>query len=107
MKHTITLISAAIAGLVAVASQNVRAEHAPGHGVEKCAGVVKGGQNDCGTSLGGCHGSIKTDNHPEAWIELPKGTCDKIVGAHVTTSPYAIPGGKAAYEAEQAKQRKS
>lgn len=72
-----------------------------GHEVEmeKCAGVIKADKNDCGSSIGGCHGSIHTDKHPEAWIEVPKGTCERIVGAYVTTSPYAIPGGKQAYEA--------
>jgi uncharacterized membrane protein len=61
---------------------------------EKCAGIVKAGMNDCGTSHSSCHGSIKTDGDHEAWIKLPKGSCEKIVGAYVTTSPYAKPGGK-------------
>jgi uncharacterized membrane protein len=60
---------------------------------EKCAGVVKAGKNDCGTSTTPCHGSVKVDKDAEAWIELPKGTCDKIAGASVTTSPFAKPGG--------------
>lgn len=61
---------------------------------EKCAGVIKAGKNDCGTSHSSCHGSIKVDGDKEAWIEVPKGTCDRIAGAYVTTSPYAKPGGK-------------
>jgi uncharacterized membrane protein len=61
---------------------------------EKCAGVIKAGKNDCGTSNSSCHGSAKVDGDKEAWIEVPKGTCEKIVGAYVTTSPYAKPGGK-------------
>jgi uncharacterized membrane protein len=61
---------------------------------EKCAGVIKAGKNDCGTSHSSCHGSIKTDNDKEAWIEVPKGTCERIAGAYITTSPYAKPGGK-------------
>lgn len=51
---------------------------------EKCAGIVKAGMNDCATSTGTCHGSIHIDNDLEAWIWLPKGTCEKIVGAHIT-----------------------
>lgn len=62
---------------------------------EKCAGVIKAGKNDCGTSHSSCHGSIMVDNDKEAWIEVPKGTCERIAGAYITTSPYAKPGGKA------------
>ena len=61
---------------------------------EKCAGVIKAGKNDCGTSHSSCHGSVSMDGDKEAWVELPKGACEKIIGAYVTTSPYAKPGGK-------------
>ena len=61
---------------------------------EKCAGIVKASKNDCGTSKSSCAGSISTDRDSEAWIYLPKGTCEKIAGGHVTTSGYAKPGGK-------------
>jgi uncharacterized membrane protein len=27
---------------------------------------------------------VKTDAHPEAWIYVPKGTCEKIVGGRIT-----------------------
>ena len=59
--------------------------------VEKCAGIVKAGKNDCATSMNQCHGNATTDASPEAWIELPKGTCDKIAGAHVTTAANTNP----------------
>lgn len=62
--------------------------------LEKCAGIVKAGKNDCGTSHSSCQGSVKTDGDKEAWIVLPKGTCERIAGAYITTSPYARPGGK-------------
>jgi uncharacterized membrane protein len=51
---------------------------------EKCAGVIKAGQNDCATSMNACHGHVETDSHPEAWIYVPQGTCARIVGAHLT-----------------------
>jgi uncharacterized membrane protein len=51
---------------------------------EKCAGIVKGSQNDCATSMSSCHGSVTTDAHPEAWLYVPKGSCDKIVGGRIT-----------------------
>ncbi len=77
-------------GLAAAAGQAMAAEEA----IEKCAGIVKAGMNDCGTSTTHCQGSIKVDGHKEAWIKVPKGTCAKILGGYVTTSPYAKPGGK-------------
>ena len=63
---------------------------------EKCAGIVKAGKNDCGTSYSSCAGTSKVDNDKEAWINVPKGTCERIVGGVVTNSPHAQPGGKKA-----------
>lgn len=51
--------------------------------MEKCAGIVKAGQNDCGANGHICGGMSKKDGDPNEWISLPKGTCDKIVGAKV------------------------
>lgn len=51
---------------------------------EKCAGVIKAGKNDCSTSRNACHSHVTTDSDPEAWIWVPKGTCEKIVGAYTT-----------------------
>ena len=43
---------------------------------EQCAGIIKAGKNDCATSKNQCHGHVTVDASPEAWIYLPKGTCD-------------------------------
>jgi uncharacterized membrane protein len=48
---------------------------------EKCAGIVKAGQNDCGANGHKCAGMSKKDKDPNEWVALPKGTCNKIVGA--------------------------
>ncbi|MCK0509441.1 DUF2282 domain-containing protein [Aromatoleum anaerobium] len=64
--------------------------------MEKCAGVAKAGKNDCGTSKSSCAGTAKADNDPEAWVLVPKGTCEKIAGGTVTDKPYNAPGGMAA-----------
>jgi uncharacterized membrane protein len=48
---------------------------------EKCYGVVKAGKNDCQTSAHACSGQAKQDGDAESWLYLPKGTCEKIVGA--------------------------
>lgn len=62
---------------------------------EKCAGIVKAGKNDCGTSVSSCAGTAKVDNDKEAWIFVPKGTCERIAGARIQTSADAHPGGAA------------
>ena len=86
-----TAFSSLIAlGLAGAATATVAADGAM---TEKCAGVIKAGKNDCGTSHSSCHGSITMDGDKEAWIDVPKGTCEKIAGAYITTSPYAKPGG--------------
>jgi len=51
--------------------------------MEKCYGIVKAGQNDCQTSNSACAGTAEVDNKPTAYILLPKGTCEKIVGGNL------------------------
>lgn len=51
--------------------------------MEKCAGIAKAGKNDCGTATSSCAGTAKKDNEPQAWIFVPKGTCEKIAGGKV------------------------
>lgn len=50
-------------------------------GFEKCAGIVKAGANDCGTSKHECAGQSTVTGAAEEWIYVPAGTCEKIVGA--------------------------
>jgi uncharacterized membrane protein len=52
---------------------------------EQCAGIVKGGKNDCATSKNACHGHVAEDGNPEAWIYVPTGTCGKLAGATVVS----------------------
>jgi uncharacterized membrane protein len=47
---------------------------------EKCFGVAKAGKNDCQTASGSCAGTAKQDAQADAWIYVPAGTCEKIVG---------------------------
>ena len=51
---------------------------------EKCYGVVRKGQNDCGTAVHGCGGKAKADNEPDEWIYVPKGLCEKLAGSSLT-----------------------
>jgi len=50
---------------------------------EQCAGIVKAGHNDCATSTNACHSHATVDGSAEAWVYLPKGTCERLVGGHV------------------------
>lgn len=68
---------------VAVASGQGAAEAATSKGEkEKCYGVAKAGTNDCGSRNGShsCAGQAKTDNDPNDWKYVAKGTCTKMGG---------------------------
>ena len=47
---------------------------------EKCYGVAKAGKNDCQTANSSCAGTSKKDSQGDAWIYVPAGTCDRLVG---------------------------
>jgi uncharacterized membrane protein len=51
--------------------------------MEQCAGIIKAGKNDCATSTNACHGHVDKDASPEAWIYLPKGTCERLAGGRI------------------------
>lgn len=89
------IIQGAVAGMLAAgfALSAANAVAAAGD-TEKCAGIAKAGKNDCGTSVSSCAGTAKADRHAEAWVLVPKGTCEKIAGGRVQTSQYAKHGGK-------------
>jgi uncharacterized membrane protein len=50
---------------------------------EQCAGIIKAGKNDCATATNACHGHVGVDASPDAWIYVPKGTCERLVGGHI------------------------
>ena len=47
---------------------------------ERCFGIAKAGQNDCGTNKHSCVGLGKVDKDPAEWKYVPKGTCEKLGG---------------------------
>jgi uncharacterized membrane protein len=81
MKNSKLIAQSALASLFAVSvlaiSQPVEAGK---KNMEKCYGIVKAGQNDCQTSNSACAGTAEVDGKPTAFIVVPKGTCNKIVG---------------------------
>ena len=54
---------------------------APSYTAEKCYGLAKAGQNDCAsTGNNSCGGSSRLNADPRAWIYVPAGYCERIVG---------------------------
>ena len=85
MKYTkpAVAVTAALSGVLALGLNAVNTDDAAlagKPGFEKCAGIVKAGLNDCGTSIHDCSGKATADSDPEEWIYVPAGTCEKIVG---------------------------
>lgn len=54
-------------------------------GMEKCYGIAKAHQNDCATGTKMSAGQATSDNDPNAWVAVPKGTCSKIAGGNTKT----------------------
>lgn len=77
------LLASAVASVLTVGVLASTDAVAGKKGAEKCMGIVKAGQNDCGTSKHPCAGQAKVDNDAEEWVYLPKGACAKIVGGVV------------------------
>ena len=79
MKKSHLLIHSAIASLIAVSSVTAT-QAVAADGKEKCYGVAKKGQNDCGTAAHSCSAEAKADNLPHEWKYVAKGTCEQIGG---------------------------
>jgi uncharacterized membrane protein len=86
MSHSESTIRSAVAAVLALglAAAGSTALAAKGD-MEKCAGVVKAGKNDCGTANHSCAAQAQADRAADEWVYLPKGTCEKIAGGKVVT----------------------
>ena len=73
----------AIASALAAALVLPVAVQAQGN-MEKCYGIAKAGKNDCQTAKSSCAATSKTDAQNDAWVSLPKGVCDKLVGGKLS-----------------------
>ncbi len=81
MKPLHILLSTAVGGLAVLGASTASmaaADNMPA--MEKCYGIAKAGKNDCQTSTNACAGASKQNGQKDAWLHLPKGTCEKIVG---------------------------
>lgn len=76
------LKNAALSGLLTFAVTEM-AQGAGGKNQEKCYGVAKAGQNDCGSKDGShnCSGKAKKDYDKNEWKYVKKGTCEAAKAA--------------------------
>ena len=84
MKNKV-LVSTAVSGLLTLglATTSLPVSAAD---MEKCYGVAKAGKNDCQTKTTSCAGTSTQDGQKDAWVFLPKGSCEKIVGGSLTSA---------------------
>jgi uncharacterized membrane protein len=85
------LIRSAVSGLMTVGAVSLakRALAAGEPKMEKCFGIAKAGKNDCAVknSSHSCAGQATKDNEKDAFVLLPKGTCEKIAGGSLESMP--------------------
>jgi len=70
-----------IIGSLGLASQSF-AEDKPG--MEKCYGVAKASMNDYAANGHSCAGQAKSDSNGSEWLQVPDGTCERLVGGSLT-----------------------
>ena len=84
MNTSRVLIAAAVAAALSIAvtagAQGGPAPK-PKYDFEKCYGIAKAGKNDCETRSSSCAGTAKRNGQGDAWVYVPKGTCEKIVNS--------------------------
>jgi uncharacterized membrane protein len=79
------IVNAAIAGLFALGTAGSALAAGPVKqpaGYEKCFGIAKAGQNDCGSEYSGhaCGGLSAKNNDPNDFKYVKAGTCAKMGG---------------------------
>lgn len=93
MKSSNRIVSSAVASLVALSLSSLAMPEAEAQtqdkkpSREKCYGIVKKGQNDCGTAKHSCAGKAKADNDPGDWKYVPEGSCEKLGGQTKSKAP--------------------
>ena len=82
MNSTRVAIASALAASLVLPAATSQAQG----NMEKCYGIAKAGKNDCQTAKSSCAGTSKKDAQADAWVSVPKGACEKIVGGKLTAS---------------------
>jgi uncharacterized membrane protein len=82
------IVAAAIAGLFALAAGSAMAQDVK-PGQEKCWGVAKAGQNDCGSNktAHSCAGQSAKNYDPNDFKVVKAGTCQKMGGSLTQGEP--------------------
>ena len=83
MTSKTAILAAAVSSLFALTTTAFAADAGNS---EKCYGVAKAGKNDCAGAAHACAGQSSKDKSQREFIELPKGTCERIVGGSLTPS---------------------
>jgi len=82
MSKRVIVASALAAAVAAPSIASAGPAAAPKFKAEKCYGIARAGMNDCAsTGNNSCAGASKINADPRAWIFVPAGYCDRIVGA--------------------------
>jgi uncharacterized membrane protein len=79
MKTRLYLAAAVAAAIAAPATTGAQPAPMPKFEAEKCYGITKAGKNDCQTANSSCAGTSKRDAQKDAWVFVPKGTCERLV----------------------------
>lgn len=77
------LLQSAVASMIALGVSQAPSAHSAQDKAgdkEKCYGIAKAGQNDCGTASHTCAGMAKKDKAADEWKYVAKGTCEKMGG---------------------------
>ncbi|ODS24700.1 hypothetical protein AB835_02165 [Candidatus Endobugula sertula] len=91
VKTSLAITSAIAAGLFMASAQDAVA--GPKFEAEKCYGVAKAGKNDCAAGPGtSCAGTATNDGQGNAWMFVPKGSCEKLVGGSLEPTDTNLPG---------------
>ena len=80
MTPKLIVASAVAAALTAPFTVGAQPVPAPPYKAEKCYGIVKAGKNDCQTANSSCASTSKRDGQGDAWIYVPAGACERLVG---------------------------
>jgi uncharacterized membrane protein len=79
------MIKSAIMHVLAITTLTMTTGALAADEMEKCYGIAKAGMNDCQTATQSCAGSGTKNNQPDAFLLIPKGLCNKIVGGSLTS----------------------
>ena len=84
------VITAAVGAAILSLQQHTNlfstAEEMGAHERERCYGIAKAGENDCGTSTHACAGRAVADAQPFEWKMVAAGTCEKVHGGSLKSS---------------------